>query len=91
MPEILPDCRMKTPKGAIQGPGQWSSWIPIFCANCGKEGGKVPEENMTFAFWLCTYCYETYGAIAATMIVPDEVFWAKIEEEQQETYQKEKR
>ena len=82
MPEILPDCRTHEPRGAVSGRGDWSSWIPIFCANCGREGGKVPEENMTGVFWLCNACFETYGPIAATMILPDEIFWEEIRLEQ---------
>ena len=79
--DVLPDCRTLTPKGAVHLSG-WGSWIPIFCANCGKEGGKVPEENMTFIFWLCDNCFETCGKIAGTMAVPDEVVWEQIRQEQ---------
>ena len=87
MPEILPDCRTREPTGAVSGRGDWSSWIPIFCANCGREGGKVPEVNMSFAFWLCESCYEAHGAIAATMVIPDEIFWQVLQDEQQEKRQ----
>ena len=78
--EVLPDSRAKVTRGAIRGPN--CSWIPIFCANCGTPGGLVPEENMTFAFWLCNPCWEKHGAIAATYVMPDEVFWAEVAEEQ---------
>ena len=80
MIEILPDSRTISGRGAIRGPG--GSWTPIFCANCGTAGGRVPEENMTFAFWLCNPCWEKHGAIAGTMVTPDEVFWAEVAEEQ---------
>ena len=43
----------------------------------------VPETS-TFAFWLCNNCVEACGPIAATMSVPDEIFWAKVAEEQKE-------
>lgn len=46
----------------------------------------VPEENMTFAFWLCKKCETTCGEIAGTMMMPDEVFWQKMKQEQLETY-----
>jgi len=46
----------------------------------------VPEENMTFLFYLCNTCAETYGAIANTMMMPDEVFWERIKQEQLEKY-----
>ena len=78
--DVLPDCRTKRVTGAE--PGFGLSWIPIFCANCGKEGGSVPEENMTFAFWLCLPCAETYGKIAGMMMMPDEVFWEQMKQEQ---------
>jgi len=76
VPELLPDSRLQVAKGVVRGPG--GNWVPIFCANCGGPGGYVPEENMTFAFWLCNACAETFGPIAATMMVPDEVFWAEV-------------
>jgi hypothetical protein len=78
--DILPDCRTREPGNIIQSP--MGNWVPIFCANCGKEGGSVPEENMTFVFWLCTPCAETYGVIAGMMMMPDEVFWDRVTQEQ---------
>jgi hypothetical protein len=64
--------------------------VPIFCANCGAEnGGLVPEENMTHVFWLCTPCFETHGEVAGTLVMPDEVFWQKVKEEQLEKYNRE--
>ena len=79
-PEILPDSRLKIPTNVIRGPG--GNWVPIFCANCGSAGGRVPVDNMTFAFWLCENCFEQYGAIAATMVMPDEVFWKQVADDQ---------
>ena len=41
--DVLPDSRLKyihTPKGMMQGPG--GTWVPYFCANCGKESGWCP-------------------------------------------------
>jgi hypothetical protein len=46
----------------------------------------VPTENMTFAFWLCRKCEATCGVIAGTMSMPDEVFWARLAEEQLASY-----
>lgn len=67
--------------------------VPIYCASCGVEGGAVPEENMTFAFWLCDKrlngCFEKYGEIAGMMAVPDQVFWQKVRQEQVERYGRE--
>jgi hypothetical protein len=78
---VLPDCRTRDPKGRI--PSRAGPWVPIFCANCGKPGGAVPEENVTFAFYLCNYCVETYGAIANTLMVPDEIWWEQVRQEQE--------
>lgn len=86
-PEILPDSRQHTdhtPKGMIQGP--WGMWVPVFCGNCGIEGGSCPEQNMTFIFWLCQKCAETYGEIAGTMLMPDEVFFEKLKQEQMASF-----
>ena len=71
---------------------QWGKFgslntVPIFCANCGKLGGYVPEENCTFAVWLCDDpCAEKYGVIAGTLCMPDEMFWAKVAQEQLDRY-----
>ena len=68
---ILPDSRAKETKGRIFTPS--GAWVPVFCANCGADGGLCPEENMTFMFYLCRKCSETYGAITGTMMMPDEI------------------
>lgn len=80
MPEILPDSRAKNPTGRIFRGSQ--AWVPVFCANCGCAGGMCPEENMTFLFYQCEPCARTYGAIAGTMSMPDEVFYEKMKQEQ---------
>jgi hypothetical protein len=85
--ELLPDSRARTivtPRGMVQGPG--GMWVPVYCANCGADGGLCPEVNMTFMFYLCNKCVFTHGRIAATMMVPDEVFWQKVKDEQMATY-----
>jgi hypothetical protein len=46
----------------------------------------VPEENMTYAFWLCNECFKTYGHLTAMMVLPDEHFWAEVKAEQLEKY-----
>jgi hypothetical protein len=83
-PEVLPDSRAKTTKGAIPGPGGY--WMPVFCANCGTPYGWVPEENCDFACWLCKECSETWGSIADTMFMPDEIFWERVKQAQIEKY-----
>lgn len=85
--ELLPDSRAKVVRGIEFRGGV--AWVPIFCANCGKSGGLVPEENMTFAFYLCDPCGATWGHLAGTLAMPDEVFWAKVKQEQIEQYGRE--
>jgi hypothetical protein len=85
MPDLLPDCRARMPIGAVNR-GVLGTWLPVFCANCGADGGLVPEENMTFLFYLCNTCAETYGQVANVMLMPDEVFYAKVAEEQLARY-----
>jgi len=84
--EVLPDSRPRERHRAVFMQGMF--WIPIFCANCGADGGLVPEENCTFAFYLCTKCCEFWGGLAGTYAVPGEVFWAKVREAQMEKYQR---
>ena len=64
-------------------------WVPIFCANCGKDGGYVPEEASDFAFYLCDPCAEKWSPLAGTMAIPDEVFWENVKQTQIEAYGRE--
>ena len=44
--DILPDSRLKTvftSKGLINR-GAKGMWRPVFCANCGKAQGHVPDD-----------------------------------------------
>ena len=83
---VLPDSRMKSPVGSkrlIMPKFGAVNNIPLYCASCHCDSGwVVPEENCTFACYLCDRCAETFGNIAGTMLMPDEVFWAKVAEEQ---------
>jgi hypothetical protein len=89
---VLPDSRLKNRlKGVVRGLlpilGTQINWVPVFCGNCGKPHGYVPEENCNFAFWLCTSCSEKWGDMAgAVAIMPDHIFWAKVREEQLERH-----
>lgn len=59
--------------------------IPIFCANCGKSGGFVPEPSKDFAFYLCdSPCGEKWQHLMGYMAVPQEAFWAIARAEQME-------
>jgi hypothetical protein len=79
-PDLLPDSRAKTTKGRIFT--STGAWVPVFCANCGAHGGSCPEENMTFLFYQCGPCSEKWGHVTGTMLMPDEVFFAKVKQEQ---------
>lgn len=82
--ELLPDSRAKNTKNRIFRGSE--AWVPVFCANCGKEGGWCPEENMTFLFYQCYPCSEKYGEIAGTLKMPDEVFFEKLKNAQLEEH-----
>jgi hypothetical protein len=89
MADLLPDCRLKSPKHVMRGyfPGVGViNWVPVYCANCGKLGKMCPEENMTFMFWMCDPCYEKCGNITGAMMVPDEVYFEKVKQAQLEKY-----
>lgn len=65
-------------------------WIPIFCANCGCDGGQVLEvdyeRTKNHAFHLCMTCAERWTTLADTAITPDEVFWQKVHDESVEAF-----
>lgn len=82
MPDLLPDCRSSQAPQIYRGVA--GTWQPVFCANCGGPGGMVPAEGMTFLFYLCNVCATTYGEIAGTMMMPDEVFFEKLAQAQME-------
>lgn len=76
---ILPDSRSRETKGMVFGSG--GAYIPIHCANCGVHAGWCPE-GTNFLFYLCNGCVDKYGPVAGTMMMPDEVFYARLAEEQ---------
>lgn len=83
---LLPDCRLKTETITQR---HWNlNWQPIFCANCGKSGGWVPEET-TFIFYLCDPCAVKHGNIDGTYMVPDEVFFQEVKNAQLEEFGRE--
>lgn len=89
---LLPNCLLKNRRSdlVLSGTGEW---FYLFCANCGKDGGRVRSTEIPleqqFAFYLCDPCAEKYGAIAGMLMVPDEAFWAKVKEAQIEKYGRE--
>lgn len=86
MADILPESRMRRRIGAIHGPD--GELIPIFCANCGKSCGRVPEKYITFTFALCDPCSEKHGDPAHFMKEPDYVFWERVHAAQLEDNKK---
>jgi|FreactTroBogLake_1042271.scaffolds.fasta_scaffold19252_3 hypothetical protein len=83
-PTVLPDCRPKVQRNIVHHVGL--NWTPIYCANCGADGGLVPEDNCNFAFYLCNSCAEKWSPVEGTYMVPDEVFWQRLLEEQMNTF-----
>lgn len=83
--DLLPDCRQQCAPAGVNR-GVLGTWMPVFCANCGADGGLVPEGSTTFCFYLCNTCAETYGQIANVYMMPDEVFFARLAEEQLAQY-----
>lgn len=84
MSDVLPDSRAREARGVVTFGSV--AWVPIYCANCGADGGLVPEEGCTFAFYLCQGCADKHGPIAGTMIEPDVAFWQRMEAAQLERH-----
>lgn len=88
MSETLPNSLTKTPvvDHSMSRTGQ--EWLVLFCASCGVEGGRVLKCDIPnkeeFAFWLCQKCFDTYGTVAGTTAIPDELFAQKVREAQLE-------
>lgn len=85
---ILPDSRLKTKRTVVRAPlaGVMVNWVKIFCANCGKPYGMVPEQSCTFACWLCDPCADKWGPQFATALMPEELFWRQVKWEMLDTY-----
>ena len=53
-------------------------WVPIYCANCGADGGWIPEAAKDEdCFYLCIAngCFDKWTPIQGTFVVSDEVYW----------------
>jgi hypothetical protein len=85
--KIYPDSRAKRPTNVQIHLG--FNWVPIFSANYGADGGFVPEENCTFAFYLCDPCAHKMGPIHGSDMEPDAVFFDRVRNEQLEKYGRE--
>lgn len=72
MIETLPDSRLRIVKGLVPHK-EWGMAQPIFCANCGESGGLIPEQNQSYAFYLCNECWESVGHLTGVMAIPESV------------------
>lgn len=90
---VLPTSRLKDDKNVVIT-RNGVQWVPIFCANCGVDGGLVLasdwERVKTFAFYLCDErrndCAAKWSPLVDTRLAPDEVFWEKIQQAQLEAF-----
>ena len=82
--ELLPESRLRNPKGSKRFMGL--NWVPLYCANCGVEGGYVPEDSLScnYSHYECLPCAEKLGELVGHYKVPDEVFWEKVKQAQLE-------
>lgn len=82
-PDILPDSRLRVPKGVIRGGhGQWrGNWEPVFCAVCGCACGYVLM-TADYAFTLCDPHDKEFGPIMAAMWGPQQRLWEQRRQEQ---------
>jgi hypothetical protein len=88
--DVLPDSRLLSSRVAVSGTHPYAdgkiNWVQVFCANCGTPYGYVPEQNCSFACWLCTPCAEKWGTQFGDSLVPDEVFWKRVQAEMLDKY-----
>jgi hypothetical protein len=78
---VLPDSRLREKqmirKSVVATPDGGKVTVeeePVYCINCGKLHGWVIV-GAVWEAWLCTPCAETWGKIAGTYMMPDELFW----------------
>lgn len=84
--DLLPDSRARDPKGLILN-SPMGALVPVFCANCGRGPfGHCPEQGTTFMFYQCQPCADRLGPIVGTYLMPDEVFYQRLRDEQLESH-----
>jgi len=83
----IPQSLTRTPKIDWNLSQNGMTWYYLYCANCGKDEGRVLKTSLPsdFAFALCTECSETYP-LDGTYLEPDHGYWDTVINEQMETY-----
>jgi hypothetical protein len=81
--EFLPESRTRagiaTSVGLYRTP--YGNGVPVYCANCGKPGGYVPDHLCRFATYFCDRCADDLIHMHPDMnkwIMPDEKFWEEV-------------
>lgn len=81
---MLPSSLTRSPKVDPTMSAFGREWLYLYCASCGKDGGRVLKTDVPnkeeFAFYLCDPCGAKYGNIQGTYAVPDEVFFEKVKQ-----------
>ena len=84
MADTLPNSLPRTIKTDWSMSKLGREWLYLYCASCGKDGGRVLRTDIPnvdeWAFYLCDDCAEKYGRFPDSVMVPDDVFWAKVAE-----------
>lgn len=100
MADILPSSVPKVIRGGKPGifdlTGETLEWIPVFCASCGVGGMRVPLVQVLsggFVAWFCeaaqNNCAERYREQTMFAVIPDEIFFRKVQEAQLDKYGRE--
>lgn len=68
--QVLPDARPTVAAGRVitvsEKRHKLLGWMePIYCVNCGADGGMVTKDWAAHCFYLCNDCVDKHGAIPA--------------------------
>lgn len=81
---ILPSSMTRESRRAVVKDGLTHE--PIYCANCGKEGGESIRAPGNFLFWLCDPCSEKWEPMVGVSMIPNDVMRQRIVDVQLEEY-----
>ena len=91
--DLLPSSVARETRDVVFGEHDFADgkigWILVYCASCSKSGPRVPEVSIQsggFVCWLCDDCAPKVRDETMFALVPDEVFFAKVEAAQLEKY-----